>query len=134
MKIKYQINEKEKIELEVDEQFASAYVEIETESRREEERYKWHNRKNLTRLNAMEDSKGPIADPKSNFMDSYIEKENIKSAMQILTTEQREVINLFYFHGYKKSEIAVMKGISNAAVGQQINRALIQMKKYFEKN
>lgn len=134
MKIKYQINEKEKIEIEVDEKFASAYLEIETESRREEERQKWHNRKNLTQLNAMEESSGPIADPKSNFVESYIEKENVESAMQILTAEQREVIQLFYFQGYKKSEIAEIKGISNAAVGQQINRALKQMKNYFEKN
>ncbi len=123
--IKYEINGKV-TEIEVEDSFASAYLEIETESKREQWRQDWHNRKHNCSLEAMEANGAQFAAP--DTLEEDEEKEELRRAIAQLTPEQQEIIQRVYFNGEKKSEVAKSLGIANSSLTERLQRILKKLK------
>lgn len=123
--IKYEINGKV-TEIEVEDSFASAYLEIETESKREQWRQDWHNRKHNCSLEAMEANGAQFAAP--DTLEEDEEKDELRKAIAQLSLEQQEIIQRVYFNGEKKSEVAKSLGIANSSLTERLQRILKKLK------
>ena len=88
--IKCEINGKV-TEIEVEDSFATAYLEIEAESKREQWRQDWHNRKHNCSLEAMEAQGAQFA--ALDTLEEDEEKEELRKAIAQLTPEQQEIIH-----------------------------------------
>jgi RNA polymerase sigma factor (sigma-70 family) len=61
-----------------------------------------------------------------------VSKDQLDRAFVGLTPEQEKAVHRKYLEGYQTQEIAADLGVSNAAVSQQISRALKRMQKNLE--
>lgn len=133
--IKYEINGKI-IELEVEDSFASAYVEIDIESKRNEWKHDWRNRKLNCSMDALDEggfqfkSDEPSVD---DVIEREEEHEELKKAISMLLPEQQELIQRVYFKGETHTEIAQALGIDRSAISHRVSRALVQLKKILKK-
>lgn len=133
-KIKYEINGKI-VKLEVEDSFASAYLEVETESKRNEWKHEWRNRKHNCSLEAITEGGYQIAseDESAEDMLEFEEtKAALRQAIKQLLPEQQELVRRVYFNGEQMVDIAKERGVSKQAVSQQMDRALAQLKKYLK--
>lgn len=127
--IKCEINGKV-TEIEVEDSFASAYLEIEAESKREQWRQDWYNRKHNCSLEAMEVNGAQFAAPDTLEEDEEIEE--LWKAIAQLTPEQQEIIHRVYFNGEKKSEVAKSLGIANSSFTERLHRILKKIKEILQ--
>lgn len=133
-KIKYEINGKI-VNLEVEDSFASAYLEVETESKRNEWKHEWRNRKHNCSLETITEGGYQIAseDESAEDMLEFEEtKAALRQAIKQLLPEQQELVRRVYFNGEQMVDIAKERGVSKQAVSQQMDRALAQLKKYLK--
>lgn len=70
-----------------------------------------------------------IADESAESADTILTRLNLESALQLLPEEQRWVVEQHFICGRSKTELARIKGVSNAAIGQQIARAKASLQK-----
>lgn len=132
--IKYEVDGKT-IELQVEDSFASAYLEVETESKRNEWKHDWRNRKRNCSLEAITEGGYQIASEDasaSEIMEDAETKAALRRAIKQLLPEQQDLIRRVYFNGEQMSDIARECGVSKQAVSQQMDRALAQLKKYLK--
>lgn len=127
--IKCEINGKV-TEIEVEESFARAYFEIEAESKREEWRQSWRNRKLTCSLDALESAGAQFAAPDTSDEDD--EREELRKAISMLKPEQQEIIRRVYFNGEKKSAVAKSMGISPSSFTERLQRILKKLKKFMQ--
>ena len=127
--IKCEINGKV-TEIEVEDSFASAYLEIEAESKREQWRQDWRNRKHNCSLEAMEANGTQFAAP--DTLEEDEEKEELRRAIAQLTPEQQKIIHRVYFNGEKKSEVAKSLGIANSSFTERLQRILKKIKEILQ--
>ncbi|MEG2688607.1 MAG: hypothetical protein RSA24_05515, partial [Clostridia bacterium] len=76
-KISYKLFDGTIQKIEVSDEFATSYEQLELEERQAEERYKWHNRKHLISLDNILEAGGQIEDPSSNFFELNYEFEEL---------------------------------------------------------
>ena len=67
-----------------------------------------------------------------DFADQVSEQVMLQKAMQCLKPEQREVLDLSYFHGLKAREIAYVTGEKTATVKSRIRQGLKNLKTVLE--
>ncbi len=130
-KIQYMANG-QIIEIEVSDSYAQVHTEMLDQDKKAFEREKWRCRKKITNLHALAEQGVEIADKTIDVEEEAIMKDYIKRGLATLTKEQRELVCLVYFQGYSLADISRMQGRSKPAVTQQMQRALAQLKKYFE--
>lgn len=133
--IKYEINGKI-VELEVEDSFASAYVEIDIESKRNEWKHDWRNRKLNCSMNALDESGFQFKSnnlPIEEQIEMDEEHEELKKAISMLLPEQQDLIRLIYFEGKTHTEIARELGVDRSAISHRVSRALAQLKKFLKK-
>ena len=123
--IKCEINGKV-TEIEVEESFATAYLEIEAESKREEWRQGWRNRKLVCSLDALEAAGVQFAAPDDT--DEEDEREELRRAISMLKPEQQEIIYRVYFNGEKKSAVAKSLGIAPSSFTERLQTILKKLK------
>ena len=70
-----------------------------------------------------------IADESADNADTILMRLTVENALHMLPDEQRWVVEQHYIYGKSKTELAKIKGVSNAAIGQQITRATASLKK-----
>ena len=133
--IKYEINGKI-VELEVEDSFASAYVEIDVESKRNEWKNDWRNRKLNCSMDALDESGFQFKSddmPIDEQIEQEEEREELKRAISMLLPEQQDLIRRIYFQGETHTEIARALGVDRSAVSHRVSRALAQLKKFLKK-
>lgn len=62
-------------------------------------------------------------------IDGYADKAELVNAINALTANQREIIELVYIKGYSQAEVAKMKGCSKPSITESLNRARNKLKK-----
>ncbi len=62
----------------------------------------------------------------------YDESQDVKVAFSILTEEEKKVVSLAVFAGYKSHEIAESMGLNSNTVRSKLSRALSKMQKKLE--
>lgn len=129
--IKYEIDGVE-VELEVEDEFATTYVQFCESEKKAAARYRWHKRKNLTDLDGLIDAGVQLEDKSSNFVDDYSETDMVNRAMAVLTEKQRTIIRLYYFEELTQPEIAERLGATQQLVAKTIKAALLKMKTFLE--
>lgn len=116
------------IEVEVEDEFALTYKAMakrdELDERRETRRHQ--------SLNASIDNGFDFKDERVDIEGDSIAQDEMMKALSVLSKEQQELITKIYYEGFTLTEVARTRGVSQAAVGQQMKRALAQLKKYFE--
>lgn len=129
--IQYEINGK-MIDIEVTEEFARQYKQIETEE-------KHINRKETRRHQSLEtliDGGFQIVDPNGDIEEKTLMNEDIKqfhNALKILTTDQKWLIEQIFYYGRKQSEVAAELGINPVAVWKRLQKIYNKIKKNFNK-
>jgi len=71
-------------------------------------------------------------DPESRAL-SNLEMEKVKIALQKLTEEQREVINLRFFAGLPSKEVAILLNKTDGAVREMQRAALVKLRQMLNK-
>ena len=118
--INYKIADGTIQKIEVTDEFAVAYEEIEKQSYREEERHKWEIRKHITSLDSILDSGGQIGDDRSDFSEIEYRYEDLHNAIAKLTTEQQWLLKELYFYGKTNCSVAKDLGITETAVRHRL--------------
>jgi len=92
-------------------------------------------------LNALADSGWDRADEtndiESNLIDQETRKEEraaVHNAIAKLTPRQQEIVKLYFYQGKTQVEIAEELGIKRTAVENALQRILVTLKKFLEKN
>ena len=62
----------------------------------------------------------------------YDESQDVKVAFSVLTEEEKQVVSLAVFAGYKSHEIAESMGLNSNTVRSKLSRALAKMQKKLE--
>lgn len=129
-KIKYEINGTF-VEIEVSDEFARQYEQIETEEKR-------INRKETRRHQSLEtliESGFQIADQESDIEEKTFHNDDIRQlrhALETLTVDQKWLIEQVYFLDRKQSEIAAELGINPVAVWNRLQKIYNKIKKFFQ--
>lgn len=129
-KIKYEINGTF-VEIEVSDEFARQYEQIEMEEKRV-------NRKETRRHQSLEmliESGFQIADQKSDIEEKTFHNDDIRQlryALETLTVDQKWLIEQVYFLDRKQSEIAAELGINPVAVWNRLQKIYNKIKKFFQ--
>ena len=55
-------------------------------------------------------------------------EQELQQALEMLTSEERELINLHYYQHFKLSEVAAITGLSQSNVGVLLHRAVKKLK------
>lgn len=71
-----------------------------------------------------------IADESADNADTLLTRLTVENALHMLPEDQRWVVEQHFIYGKSKTELAKIKGVSNAAIGQQITRATASLKKF----
>lgn len=121
--------------IEVTEEFAADYKQLQDEEKRDKEREKKRRRKTLSLEHLMEKGKD-FPDPNAvDPLDALIEKEQneitLLSLADFLTDRQKEVMTLYYEKGYTKTEIARKLAIDESAVRHRLKQAAKKILKNF---
>lgn len=129
MKIRYEFNNSEVIEIEVDEALGEVIVEIERDEKnsnrretRRHESYSDDNDKQETLVDKSVDIPGEV--------ETSIEVEKLHKAIQLLQPQQRELIRKIYFEGKPVVAAARELGITKQACNNRLNKIYNQLKKY----
>lgn len=129
-RIKYEINGKV-IDIEVTDEFAAQYEQIEANEKRV-------NRKETRRhqsLDALVESGFQIADPRSDIEANLIIQNNIdllRRALAALTSDQKWLVEQVFYYGRKQSEIAAELGIDATSIRDRL-RVIYKKIKNFRK-
>ena len=129
-KIKYEINGTF-VEIEVSDEFARQYEQIETEEKRV-------NRKETRRHQSLEtliESGFQIVDPESDIEEKAFQNDDIAQlykAFAVLTEEQKWLIQQVFYYDRKQSEIAAELGIDPTAIRNRLRKIYDKIKKNFQ--
>ena len=129
-RIKYEINGKV-IDIEVTDEFAAQYEQIEANEKRV-------NRKETRRhqsLDALVESGFQIADPGRDIEANLIIQNNIdllRRALAALTSDQKWLVEQVFYYGRKQSEIAAELGIDATSIRDRL-RVIYKKIKNFRK-
>lgn len=132
--IKYEVDGKT-IELEVEDSFASAYLEVETESKRNEWKHEKRAKRHHCSLEAITEGGYQIAsddESASEMVEDAEQKAALRQAIRELLPEQQELIRRIYFGGETETSIAEELGVTQSAIAHRVARALAQLKKYLK--
>lgn len=129
--IKYEINGTF-VEVEVSDEFARQYEQIEAE----EARQIWRDKKRKdSSLERMVEAGFQVADPNSNIEEKLLEKcdiEQLGEAIKTLTEDQKWLIEQVFFYGRKQSEVAAELGIDPTAIRNRLRKIYDKIKKIFQ--
>ena len=127
-KIKYEINGKF-IDIEVTDEFAAQYEQIEAEEKRIDRK---ETRRHQS-LNALVDGGFQVVDPDSDIEEQLVNQNDIDllhRALTILTDEQKWLVEQVFYCGRKQSDIAAKLGICKQALNNRIARIIKKIKKF----
>ena len=129
--IKYEINGTF-VEIEVSDEFARQYEQIEAE----EARQIWRDKKRKdSSLARMVEAGFQVADPNSNVEENLLEKydiEQLSEEIKALTEDQKWLIEQVFFNGRKQTEIAAELGIDPTAIRNRLQKIYSKIKKSFQ--
>ena len=129
-KISYEINGT-RVEVEVTDEFAALYEQMDEEEKRV-------NRKETRRHQSLEtlvEGGFQIADPDSDIEETLIKQHDIDRlhrALAILTDDQKWLVEQVFYYGRKQSEIAVELGVCKQALNNRITRVIKKIKKFLD--
>ena len=129
-RIKYEINGKV-IDIEVTDEFAAQYEQIEAKEKRV-------NRKETRRhqsLDALVESGFQIADPGSDIEANLIMQNNIdllRRAFDALTNDQKWLVEQVFYYGRKQLEIAAELGIDVTSIRDRLRVIYKQIKNFWK--
>ena len=123
-------------EIEVEEDFKAAYLEIDTESKRNDWKHDWRRRKRECSLERITDEGFQIAgeDDVAGEYEQEEEHAALRAAIAKLPPEQQDLIHRIYFLEQSHKEIAAELGVDRSAISHRIKRALAALKKILQKN
>lgn len=127
-KIKYEINGKF-IDIEVTDEFAAQYEQIEAEEKRIDRK---ETRRHQS-LNALVDGGFQVVDLDSDIEEQLVNQNDIDllhRALTILTDEQKWLVEQVFYCGRKQSDIAAELGICKQALNNRIARIIKKIKKF----
>lgn len=128
--IKYEVNGTF-VEVEVSDEFARQYEQIETEEKRV-------NRKETRRHQSLEtliESGFQIVDQESDIEEKAFQNDDIEQlykAFAVLTEEQKWLIQQVFYYDRKQSEIAAELGIDPTAIKNRLRKIYDKIKKIFQ--
>ena len=128
--IKYEINGTF-VEIEVSDEFARQYEQIEMEEKRV-------NRKETRRHQSLEtlvESGFQIVDQESDIEEKAFQNDDIAQlykAFAVLTEEQKWLIQQVFYYDRKQSEIAAELGIDPTAIRNRLRKIYDKIKKIFQ--
>lgn len=125
-KINYEIDG-QVVEIEVSDEFAKSYQELELEEKRANERLKWHMRKNLTELEPLQELGFELEDKSVNIEKDFEKKEELESlrnAMQKLEPQQKWLVEQVYFENVSITKIATIQNTSRQAIQNRLKKIL----------
>ena len=129
--IKYEINGTF-VEVEVSDEFARQYEQIEAE----EARQIWRDKKRKdSSLERMVEAGFQVDDPNSNIEEKLLEKcdiEQLSEAINSLTKNQKWLIEQVFYYGRKQTEIADELGIDPTAIRNRLQKIYSKIKKSFQ--
>ncbi len=120
---------------EVDEKTALAYEQIETETRREEERERWRRRKKLNSFEEMSESGMQFASSEPNPEELAIHRDEysrLHKAVSLLPENQQRLVINVYFNGKSLAEIAKVEGVSYQAIQNRMAKILKKLKTFLD--
>lgn len=129
-KISYEINGT-RVEVEVTDEFAALYEQMDEEEKRV-------NRKETRRHQSLEtlvEGGFQIADPDSDIEETLIKQHDIDRlyrALAVLTDDQKWLVEQVFYCGRKQSEIAVELGVCKQALNNRITRVIKKIKKFLD--
>ena len=132
-KINYYVNGT-MVEIEVEDDFASKYNELDHESKKAAERHRWHKRKHLLRLDVIDEDAEILEDGSEDIEEKVIKNEEyaaLHKALKTLLPQQQDIIKKIYFEGKSKIEVARELGITDAAVRNRLRKIFEKIKKVF---
>jgi len=118
--INYKLSDGTTKQIEVTDEFAATYEEIDKEYRQAEERYKWFSRKHLSSLDVILDAGGQIEDTTSNFAENDYKYEELHNAIAQLSPKQKWLVEELYFNGRTNCSVANELGLSETAVRHRL--------------
>lgn len=127
-KISYEINGT-RVEVEVTDEFATLYEQMDEEEKRV-------NRKETRRHQSLEtlvEGGFQIADPDSDIEETLIKQydiDRLHRALAVLTDDQKWLVEQVFYYGRKQSEIAVELGVCKQALNNRITRVIKKIKKF----
>lgn len=132
-KIKCEINGRV-TEIEVEDSFATAYLEVDAESKRNDWKHEWRQRKHQCSLETITENGYQIAAPDdvAEEVEQTEEHAELRAAIAKLSPDQQELISRIYFNGESEQHIADELGVSKQAINQRKSRALAALKKIFK--
>lgn len=131
-KIQYEINGKI-VELEVEDSFAAQYEIINQESKRNDWKHDWRNRKNNTSLEVLEENGFQFIStelPADECMEIQEELDALRKALSLLKEFDRILIERIYFNGEKAVDIAKELGVGKSAISNRLERIFKKIKKF----
>ncbi len=129
-KISYEINGT-RVEVEVADEFAALYEQMDEEEKRV-------NRKETRRHQSLEtlvEGGFQIADPDSDIEETLIKQydiDRLHRALAVLTDDQKWLVEQVFYYGRKQSEIAVELGVCKQALNNRITRVIKKIKKFLD--
>ena len=134
VKISYKLAEGKRVEIEVTEEFAKEYEQMQRIEQRREMRDKKRARKTVS-LDFLMENGIEIADDSPNPLDLLIEKEesaqSLISLADFLTARQKQIMELYFVVGYTKAEISRILKLSKPTVKQHLSEATKKILKNF---
>ena len=131
--IQYEINGK-MIDIEVTEEFAKQFEQIEKEERKQ----LWKNKKRRdSSLDLMIETGFQIVDLNTNIESNMLnleEIEELRKAILCLPEEEIYIIKLYYFEGLTLNQIASKHGIQKAGICKHLQRIIKKIQKILIKN
>lgn len=119
------------IDVEVMEEFAAAYMEM-------EHRENLINRKETRRHQSLDKSLEHGFDIADSSADTYEQAERkertdkLYKAIALLSPEQQKLLRQVYFEYIPQTEIAKREGVTKKAINNRLARILARLKKYLE--
>ncbi len=129
-KISYEINGT-RVEVEVADEFAALYEQMDEEEKRV-------NRKETRRHQSLEtlvEGGFQIADPDSDIEETLIKQydiDRLHRALAVLTDDQKWLVEQVFYYGRKQSEIAVELGVCKQALNNRITRVIKKIKNFLD--
>ena len=129
-KISYEINGT-RVEVEVADEFAALYEQMDEEEKRV-------NRKETRRHQSLEtlvEGGFQIADPDSDIEETLIKQydiDRLHRALAVLTDDQKWLVEQVFYYGRKQSEIAAELGVCKQALNNRITRVIKKIKKFLD--
>ena len=134
VKISYKLAEGKRVEIEVTEEFAKEYEQMQRIEQRREMRDKKRARRTVS-LDFLMENGIEIADDSPNPLDLLIEKEesaqSLISLADFLTARQKQIMELYFVVGYTKAEISRILKLSKPTVKQHLSEATKKILKNF---